>query len=116
MDSMKLISNIITRCGYEWNQQQGTGISIGGLTRNTYVHDNTIDQTFLYGIFDLGEGHNRIENNKVTNSGFLEVDPSINKDTLLAQIKKNTGYTLAIEGNMLKNTFSLPFNICISPF
>lgn len=66
-----IYNNYVTRCGYELNQQQGCGISIGGMTRNTYVYNNTIRQTFLYGIIGLGVGTNYIENNDIDSSGYL---------------------------------------------
>ena len=45
--------NFVSDCGYEFNQQQGTGISIGGMSRNVHVYDNIIKRTFLFGIFDV---------------------------------------------------------------
>jgi predicted esterase len=65
-------NNLITRCGYEYNQQQGTGISIGGMTRNCHVYNNTIRNTFLYGILSFGVGTNYIENNIVDSTGWLD--------------------------------------------
>lgn len=66
-----IYNNIVSRCGYELNQQQGTGISIGGMTSNCHVYNNTIRQTFLYGILGLGVGSNYIENNNIDSSGYL---------------------------------------------
>jgi K+-transporting ATPase c subunit len=64
-------NNIISNCGYELDQQQGTGISIGGMTRNCRVYNNNIKNTFLYGILSFGVGTNYIENNVVDSSGWL---------------------------------------------
>lgn len=64
-------NNIISNCGYELDQQQGTGISIGGMTRNCRVYNNTIKNTFLYGILSFGVGTNYIENNVIDSSGWL---------------------------------------------
>lgn len=64
-------NNIISNCGYELDQQQGTGISIGGMTRNCRVYNNTIKNTFLYGILSFGVGSNYIENNVIDSSGWL---------------------------------------------
>jgi poly(3-hydroxybutyrate) depolymerase len=69
--------NIVTRCGYERNQFQGTGISIGGMTKNCHVYNNTIRNTFLYGILDLGAGTNYIENNIIDSSGYLNGEPNM---------------------------------------
>jgi len=66
-----IYNNIVTRCGYELNQQQGTGISIGGMTTNCHVYGNKIRQTFLYGILALGIGTNYVENNDIDSSGYL---------------------------------------------
>lgn len=66
-----IYNNVIIRCGFELNQQQGTGISIGGMTKNCHVYNNKISQTFLYGIMGLGCGTNYIENNKIDSSGYL---------------------------------------------
>lgn len=68
--------NIVTRCGYELNQQQGTGISIGGTTKNCYVYNNTINATFLYGILSVGAGNNYIEDNSIDSSGYLDGVPN----------------------------------------
>jgi len=77
--------NYISDCGYEFNQQQGTGISIGGMSRNTEVYDNIIRRTFLYGIFDLGTDSCYIYNNLVDSSGYLDIArmyPGMNVDSL----------------------------------
>lgn len=71
-----IYNNIISRCGYELNQQQGTGISIGGMTKNCHVYNNTIKNTFLYGIMCLGAGTNYIENNIIDSSGYLDGIPN----------------------------------------
>lgn len=71
-----IYNNIITRCGFELNQQQGTGISIGGMTKNCRVYNNTIRNTFLYGIMCLGAGTNYIENNIIDSSGYLNGIPN----------------------------------------
>lgn len=75
-------NNTITRMGFERNQQQGTGISIGG---GAYadVHDNSIRQTFINGIFVLGVGLNKVYNNYVDSSGFLG---SIKNDTSVCKL------------------------------
>jgi hypothetical protein len=64
--------NVISNCGYEYDQNQGTGISIGGMTRNCRVYNNKIKNTFIYGILSFGVGTNYIENNEVDSSGYLD--------------------------------------------
>jgi hypothetical protein len=68
----EIYNNVITNVGREYNDQQGTGISLGMYTR-AYVHHNTIKNTYTWGIASLGgSGLIRIENNKIENSGFLD--------------------------------------------
>jgi len=55
-------------CGLENNDQQGAGIQLGGFT-SCYVHNNTINHTYLHGIKSFGGDTVRIENNVVSNSG-----------------------------------------------
>jgi hypothetical protein len=66
----EIYNNRITRAGYELNQTQGSGIISGGTTK-VYIHDNYIRQTFQNGIFILGSGLNRVENNDIDSSGYL---------------------------------------------
>ena len=66
----EIFNNTITNCGFGFDPAQGNGIVIGGYT-TAYVHDNTIDYTYSTGIFSLGAGLVRIENNKVNHSGLL---------------------------------------------
>lgn len=65
--------NYVRSAGHELNPQQGTAISIGGMTEGTRVRYNTIRETFNYGIYDIGAGTNYIENNDIDSSGFLYV-------------------------------------------
>jgi methionine-rich copper-binding protein CopC len=95
----KIYDNRVTNCGYEYNQHQGTGISIGGMTSNCYVYNNTIKNTFLYGIFDLGAGEAFISNNNIDSSGYIPISPFINIDSLASA----TGLTYS--GRFLKNNF-----------
>ena len=63
-------NNQICNIGYEYNNQQGNGIVLGGYTQ-AYVHDNVIWNTYASGIFSLGAGLVKIKNNKVNYTGFL---------------------------------------------
>ncbi len=65
-----IYNNVISNCGFEFNPDQGNGISLGGYSHG-YVHDNVITNTFALGILCLGAGHVRIENNTISNSGHL---------------------------------------------
>ena len=68
----EIYNNVISNVGREYNDQQGTGISIGMYTR-VYVHHNTIKNTYTWGIASLGgSGLLRIENNKIDSSGYLD--------------------------------------------
>jgi len=66
----EIYNNTITNCGYGFDPAQGNGIVLGGYT-SAYVHDNTVDYTYSSGIFSLGAGLIRIENNRVDHSGLL---------------------------------------------
>jgi parallel beta-helix repeat protein len=66
----RIYNNTVTRCGYELNNTQGSGIILGGMTR-ARVYDNRIRQTFQHGIFFLGSGISYAENNDVDSSGLL---------------------------------------------
>jgi hypothetical protein len=68
----EIYNNVIRNVGREYNDQQGTGISIGGYTR-AYVHHNKISNTYTWGIASLGgSGLLRIENNIIDSSGYLD--------------------------------------------
>jgi hypothetical protein len=66
----EVYGNTITNAGFEYVPSQGNGIILGGYT-TAYVHDNSVDYTYSTGIFSLGAGLVRIENNKVDHSGQL---------------------------------------------
>jgi hypothetical protein len=63
---------VITRMGYEKNEHQGTGISIGGMTANTHVYNNKINETYLYGLICFGVGTNYFYNNEIDSSGWID--------------------------------------------
>lgn len=66
----EIYNNRISNVGFEYNTQQGNGIVIGGYT-HAYIHNNNVRKTYTAGIFSLGSGLIRIENNVVDSSGFL---------------------------------------------
>ncbi len=66
----QIYNNQITNIGFEYNNQQGNGIVLGGYT-SANVHNNTISYTYASGIFSLGAGTVKILNNKVNYSGYL---------------------------------------------
>lgn len=67
----EIYGNKISNCGLQYDDAQGTGISLGGYTR-AYVHDNIITNTYTWGIASLGgSGLVRIENNTINNSGWV---------------------------------------------
>jgi hypothetical protein len=68
----EIYNNVISNVGREFNDQQGTGISIGMYTR-VFVHHNSVKNTYTWGIASLGgSGLVRIENNSVDSSGYLD--------------------------------------------
>jgi hypothetical protein len=66
--------NIVRHCGLNGDGAQGTGISVGTYTR-VYIHDNTVSNTYTWGIASLGGSGTgtvlRIENNRIDSSGYL---------------------------------------------
>lgn len=58
----------ISNTGNQLQQDQGTGIAIGGYC-NAYVHDNLVDTTWLWNIAAFGVNNIRIENNTCRNAG-----------------------------------------------
>ena len=70
MGTNEIYSNTVSNCGFEYNTDQGNGISLGGYT-HANVHDNTIRNTYALGILVLGSGKLDIEKNNIANSGSL---------------------------------------------
>jgi hypothetical protein len=64
----EIYNNDIDTTGLELNDQQGSGIQLGGYT-SAYVHDNIINKTFLWGIRSFGGREVRIENNTIGITG-----------------------------------------------
>jgi hypothetical protein len=108
----------ITNCGYEFVQNQGVGIAVGGMSFEVHVYNDTVKSTFLAGLENLGKGRNYFENNYVDSSGFLLVSPFINIDSLIAQLDAvihqsntlwNSGfYHLRHSGQWLINNYAQP--------
>lgn len=61
----------IRRCGYEVNNTQGSGIIIGGMGKNIYVHGNVVDSVFQFPFLVTGCGLNRVEDNIATAAGSI---------------------------------------------
>ena len=101
-------NNQISNVGYEYNNQIANGIALGSYTQ-AYVHNNVIWNTYAAGIFSLGAGLVKIENNKVNYSGFLSGHtasgfPSIEVDT------RNTTYPSPGQPNPVMLTFIIQNN------
>lgn len=66
--------NVVTHTGLNQDDAQGTGISLG-LYAKVYIHDNTVRNTYTWGIASLGGCSTnvpiRIENNSMDSIGFL---------------------------------------------
>lgn len=89
--------------GLQLDDAQGTGISLGGMTR-AYVHDCEVDSTLSWGIASIGATYARIENNIVSNTGknskgTLPWPSNILTDTRTT--KPFTTTTIIIKGNKL---------------
>ena len=67
-------NNTVKHTGMNGDDAQGSAITLGLYTR-AYVHDNTISNTFTWGIASIGAGATnvplRIENNTIDSSGYL---------------------------------------------
>lgn len=104
----KIYNNTISNIGYEYNNQQGNGIVLGGYT-SANVHDNTITNTYASGVFSLGAGTVKIVNNKVSNSGYLNGRTA----TGFANIEvdtRNTTHPSPRKANPEKVTFTVKTN------
>jgi len=70
----EIYNNTVKHNGLNGDQAQGTAISIG-LYTHAYIHDNTISNTYTFGIASIGAcGTNipvRIENNSIDSTGYL---------------------------------------------
>jgi len=70
----EVYGNTVKHNGLNGDDAQGTAISVGLYTR-AYIHDNTISNTFTWGIASIGGGATnvplRIENNTIDSSGYL---------------------------------------------
>lgn len=67
----EIYNNKIRNTGRQFDDAQGSGISLGGYTK-AHVHDNDISDTYTWGIVGLGAVYAKIENNTVNNSGKLD--------------------------------------------
>src|ERR1700759_3228542 len=67
-------NNTVMHSGMNGDDAQGAAIALGLYTR-AYVHDNTIRNTYTWGIASIGAGATniplRIENNTIDSSGYL---------------------------------------------
>ena len=66
----EIYKNIVMDAGFEFNDFQGNGISLGGYS-HAYVYDNIIKNTFALGILVLGTGFSKVEHNHIDSSGYL---------------------------------------------
>lgn len=73
-------NNVVTHSGLSQDDAQGTAISIGLYTK-AYIHDNTVRNTYTWGIASLGGCATnvpiRIENNHIDSSGYLRGYPAL---------------------------------------
>lgn len=65
-----IYGNTVSHAGYELNDNQGNGISLGGYTK-AHIYNNQVSHTFANGILVLGAGNIVVEHNRVDSSGYL---------------------------------------------
>jgi len=70
----EIYNNTVSHNGINGDDAQGAAINLGLYTQ-VYVHDNTISNTYTWGISSIGSGATnkpvRLENNHIDSSGFL---------------------------------------------
>lgn len=73
-------NNVVTHNGLSQDDAQGTAISIGLYTK-AYIHDNTVRNTYTWGIASLGGCSTnvpvRVENNHIDSCGYLRGYPAL---------------------------------------
>lgn len=122
--NLKCHDNIILNCGYEYNHDQGTGIFLGGRTKDAEVYNNTVKFTFLNGVTVGSKGQANIHGNIIDSIGWLYIEPHVDLDSLKTQLDIhihneissawNTGTKhLASVGRYLVNNFDQPKGIVI---
>ncbi len=72
----EIYNNTITNIGTLLDGQQGNGIVLGGYT-SANIYNNNINYTLASGIYSLGAGLIKIENNTVNNSGNLNGNSTV---------------------------------------
>jgi hypothetical protein len=85
--------NDVAETGWELNNQQGNGISLGGYTR-AWVHHNRIRNTFIPCIMALGT-EARIENNDVAGCGYLGTSVAQGMDGIMIDTRETIPVTLS---------------------
>lgn len=63
--------NTLTNIGVEFNSSQGTGIFVGGGTKDCEVDHNIISKTWMHGIWSYGIGTTLIHDNIIDSTGIL---------------------------------------------
>jgi len=106
-----IYGNSVRRTGYEYNNTQGSGIILGGCTKNTQVFNNTVDSTFQYGILSLGSFGNEIRNNNVNHTAMIPIRDGGNTSTNSTPLNKIisaggniTDLVLKIDGTKVSGT------------
>lgn len=113
----EIYNNTISNCGTQYDDAQGSGISLGGYTR-ALVYGNRIKKTLTWGIVALGaSGLSKIYDNVIDSSGRLGdttiLWPSnIHVDTRTTTPVDST--TVQIRNNVMSNPGSSSYNITIS--
>ncbi len=95
----EIYNNTVKHNGLNGDDGQGTAISVGLYTR-AYIHDNTVSNTYTWGIASLGAGATniplRIENNTIDSSGYLTHYDLATTQRIVYDPRTETTYTDAL--------------------
>lgn len=89
--------NKISNCGYDFDSNESSGISLGEYT-HARVRYNEITNTFAMGILVLGSGKINIRYNIIDSSGYL----SQHKANEMASIMVDTRLTSPVDSSLLR--------------
>jgi parallel beta-helix repeat protein len=95
--------NTIRRTGLELNNQQGSGIALGGYTRAD-VLNNTIQESYNAGILVLGAGPVTVRGNSISNSGNVAGNTAPGMAGIMVDVRPTTPFTrlqLTIRNNTI---------------
>jgi hypothetical protein len=98
-----IYDNTIRSTGWELNNQQGSGIALGGYT-HADVLNNTIQDSYNAGILVLGAGPVNVKGNIIANSGYLPGNTAAGMAGIMVDVRPTTPFTrlqLTIRNNTI---------------